>query len=124
VTDHDFTRPSYRAYATGYGLTLAAMRWFWDHYVPDGSRRDERDASPLRAHDLSRLPPAIVLTAECDPLRDEGRAYADRLHAAAVPVTYLEYPGMVHGFMGWASKVPVGRQAFDDVGAKLRELLA
>jgi acetyl esterase len=124
VTDHDFTRPSYRAYASGHGLTLAAMRWFWDHYVPDGSRRDERDASPLRAHDLSRLPPAIVLTAECDPLRDEGRAYADRLRAAAVPVTYLEYPGMVHGFMGWASKLPVGRQAFEDVGAKLRELLA
>ena len=124
VTDHDFTRASYRAYGSGHGLTLAGMRWFWGHYLPEAALRDEPDASPVRARDLSRLPPAIVVTAECDPLRDEGRAYADGLRAAGVPVTYLEYAGMVHGFMGWSSKVPTARRALDKVGAKLREVLA
>ena len=124
VTDHDFTRASYRAYGSGHGLTLAGMRWFWGHYLPEAALRDEPDASPVRARDLSRLPPAIVVTAECDPLRDEGRAYADGLRAAGVPVTYLEYAGMVHGFMGWSSKVPTARRALDEVGAKLREVLA
>ena len=124
VTDHDFTRPSYRAYGTGHGLTERGMRWFWGHYLPDVGRRDEPDASPLRASDFSRLPPAIVVAAECDPLLDEGRAYAERLRGASVPVTTLEYAGMVHGFMSWSSKVPAARRAFDDVGAALRRALA
>ena len=124
VTDHDFTTGSYRAFATGHGLTLAAMRWFWDHYLPDERRRDEPDASPLRAKDLAGLPPAIVVTAECDPLRDEGRAYAERLRAAGVSVQSLEYPGMVHGFMSWASALLTAKRAFDEVGAALRALLA
>jgi acetyl esterase len=124
VTDHDFARPSYERYATGHGLTRAGMRWFWSHYTPDPSRRNEPDASPLRATELHGLPPAIVVTAECDPLRDEGKAYADRLGTAGVPVTYLEYPGMVHGFMGWSAAVPAGRRAFDEVGAALRKALA
>ena len=123
VMDHDFGTSSYRSYATGHGLTLAAMRWFWSHYEPDAARRDAADASPLRARDLTRLPPAIVVTAECDPLHDEGRAYADRLREAGVPVTYLEYQGMVHGFMSWASKVTTARRAFDDVGRLLGSML-
>ena len=124
VTDHDFTTGSYRAFATGHGLTLAAMRWFWGHYLPDERRRDEPDASPLRAKDLAGLPPALLVAAECDPLRDEGRAYADRLRAAGVAVRALEYPGMVHSFMSWASALPAARRAFDEVGAALRALLA
>jgi acetyl esterase/lipase len=124
VTDNDFTRPSYRAYGTGHGLTESGMRWFWDHYLPDVGRRDEPDASPLRASDLSGLPPAIVVAAQCDPLLDEGRAYAERLRGAGVPVTYLEYAGMVHGFMSWSSKVPAARRAFDEFGAALRRALA
>ena len=124
VTDHDFTRASYRSYGKGHGLTAAGMKWFWSHYLPTEKRRDDPNASPLRAPDVSHLPPAIVVTAECDPLRDEGKAYADRLRDAGVPVTYLEYPGMTHGFMGWASAVPAARRAFDEVGDALREALA
>jgi acetyl esterase len=124
VTDHDFGTPSYRANATGYGLTLAGMRWFWDHYAPDPKLRDEPYASPLRAKDLSGLPPAHVITAECDPLCDEGKAYAARLVEAGVPTTYVEYPGMVHGFTSMAMSVPVGRTAIDDMGAALRRALS
>ena len=123
VTDHDMNTASYRRFATGYGLTRAGMTWYWGHYAPDPIRRGEPDASPLRARDLSGLAPAVVVTAECDPLRDEGRAYAERLRAANVPTRSLEYPGMVHGFMGWASAVPTARRAFDEIGAELRALL-
>jgi acetyl esterase len=123
VTDHDFTRPSYVANATGMGLTRRGMEWFWRHYAPDVATRDEPLASPLRAKDLRGLPPAIVVTAECDPLRDEGAAYAERLRQAGVPVIYLEYPGMVHAFMGWSSVVAAGARAFQDVGAELRKAL-
>jgi acetyl esterase len=124
VMDHDLTRGSYERYATGHGLTRAAMQWFWDHYVPDGARRDEPNASPLWAKDLRRLPPAVFVAAECDPLYDEGAAYAERLRQAGIPVTYLEYPGMVHSFMGWSAVVPSGARAFAEVGAELRRALA
>jgi len=124
VTDHDFTRASYAANATGGGLTRAAMEWFWGHYAPDVARRGEPYASPLRAKDLRGLPPAIVVTAECDPLRDEGLAYAERQRSAGVPVTSIEYPGTVHAFMSWSSVVPAGARAFSDVGAALRKALA
>lgn len=123
VLDHDFETPSYRANATGFGLTRSGMRWFWDHYVPDPKLRDEPYASPLRAPDLSGLPPAHIVTAECDPLRDEGEAYAKRLREAGVPVTYVEYPGMVHGFTGMAMTIPMGRAAINDMGAALRDAL-
>ncbi|HEV8669769.1 MAG TPA: alpha/beta hydrolase [Candidatus Limnocylindria bacterium] len=124
VTDHDFETLSYRANATGYGLTRNGMRWFWDHYAPDPKLRSEPYASPLRARDLSGLPRAHVVTAECDPLRDEGKAYAARLIEAGVPTTYVEYPGMVHGFTGMAVTIPMGRTAIDDMGAALRIALA
>ena len=124
VLDHDFARPSYVANATGMGLTRKGMEWFWDLYAPDERTRDEPYASPVHAKDLRGLPPAIVVTAECDPLRDEGAAYADRLRKAGVAVKYLEYPGMVHAFMGWSSEVPQGAKAFEDVARELRALLA
>jgi acetyl esterase len=123
VTDHDFGTPSYRTNARGFGLTRAGMQWFWDHYAPDAKLRDEPYASPLRAKDLSGLPPAHVVTAECDPLRDEGKAYAARLLQSGVPTTYVEYPGMVHGFTSMAMLVPTGRTAIDDMGAALRRAL-
>jgi acetyl esterase len=124
VTDHDFDTPSYRANGTGFGLTMKGMQWFWDLYAPDPKMRDEPYASPLRAKDLSGLPPAHVVTAECDPLRDEGKAYATRLLQAGVPTTYVEYPGMVHGFTAMAMAIPMGRTAIDDMGAALRKALA
>ena len=121
VMDHDFTRASYVRNAKGMGLTRAGMEWFWDHYAPDPAQRDEPFASPLRAVDLRGLPPAIFVVAECDPLRDEAAAYAERLRQAAVPVTFREYAGMVHAFMGWSSVVPTGKRAFAEVGADLRK---
>lgn len=124
VTDHDFDTPSYRVNGSGFGLTRSGMRWFWDNYVPDPKLRDEPYASPLRATDLSGLPPAHIVTAECDPLRDEGKAYATRLREAGVPTTYVEYPGMVHGFTGMAMLIPMGRTAIDDMSAALRKALA
>jgi acetyl esterase len=98
VTDADFERPSYTAPENQLLLTREAMLWFWDHYLPDPSRRLEPDASPLRAADLSNLPPAVVLTAEHDVLRDEGEAYAERLAAAGVPVDFRRHAGQTHGF--------------------------
>jgi len=124
VLDHDFDTSSYRANGAGFGLTLKGMKWFWDLYAPDPKMRDEPYASPLRAKDLSGLPPAHVVTAECDPLRDEGKAYATRLQRAGVATTYVEYPGMVHGFTGMAMSIPMGRTAIDDMGAALRRALA
>ena len=99
VTDYNFETSSYRKNATGYGLTRSAMRWFWNHYVSDADRAREPYASPLRAETHARLPTAFVSTAEYDPLRDEGQAYARRLEAAGVPVELAQYDGMAHGFL-------------------------
>ena len=123
VTDNDFKRASYVTNVKGMGLTRAGMEWFWGHYAPDAAQRDEPYASPLRAKDLRGLPPALFVVAECDPLRDEGAAYAERLRQAGVPVTYREYAGMVHGFMSWSSVVPTAARAFAEVGADLRKRL-
>lgn len=98
VTDADFDRPSYTEPENQTLLTREAMIWFWDHYIPDAARRTEPDASPLRAADLSGLPPAVILTAEHDVLRDEGEAYAERLAAAGVPVDFKRISGQMHGF--------------------------
>ncbi len=98
VTDADFGRPSYVAPENQLLLTREAMVWFWEHYAPDASRRAEADASPLRAADLSGLPPAVVMTAEYDVLRDEGEAYAERLREAGVAVNFMRHEGQTHGF--------------------------
>ena len=92
VTDADFDRPSYVDPENQLLLTREAMVWFWDHYVPDAARRAEPDASPLRAPSLAGLPPAVVLTAEHDVLRDEGEAYADACGPPACPSTSSATP--------------------------------
>ena len=94
VTDSDLSRPSYREFADGYMLTTAMMDWFWDHYA-DPSRRADPRAAPLRGR-LEGLPPAVVVTGEFDPLRDEGLAYAQALEAAGVPVEHICARGHVH----------------------------
>ena len=95
VTDCDMSRPSYAENADGYILTRDLMTWFWDHYADPADRADPR-ASPLRATDLSGLPPAMIVTCEFDPLRDEGQAYADALAAAGVQVDHLRARGQIH----------------------------
>lgn len=122
VTDCNFETGSYRANGTDYGLTEAGMRWFWDCYVSPEQAR-EPYASPLRAVDLSGLPPALVITAEYDPLRDEGEAYGKRLHESGVATTVHRYDGVVHGFVSQAAMVPEGREALAEVGAALRSAL-
>ncbi|MEU9041644.1 MULTISPECIES: alpha/beta hydrolase [unclassified Kitasatospora] len=110
VTDADFDTPSYRRYATGYFLHRDHMRRFWDDYLPEPRRRGEATAAPLRASldQLAGLPPALVVTAEADVLRDEGEAYAARLRAAGVPVVAMRYQGAVHGFLLLAGHCPTG----------------
>jgi len=120
VTDPDFERPSYRENAEGYLLTRDVMEWFWDQYVPDAARRHDPYAAPLRAPDLSGLPPALVVTAEYDPLRDEGEAYARRLEEAGVRVRCRRYPGMIHGFLSFSDVVDQGKEAVAEAGTALR----
>ncbi|MFD6415173.1 alpha/beta hydrolase [Streptomyces sp. NPDC060194] len=101
VTDADFDTASYREFAEGYFLRRDAMRWFWDQYTTDEAERAQITASPLRAttDQLADLPPALVVTAEADVLRDEGEAYAAKLRAAGVPVTALRVQGVIHDFV-------------------------
>jgi acetyl esterase len=91
---------SYAEYANGLNLTRDGMHWFWDHYVPDAGLRSDPRVSPLLASDdaLARVPPALVVTAECDVLRDEGEAYARRLAQLGVPVTAVRFLGTIHNF--------------------------
>jgi acetyl esterase len=124
VTDHDFARASYRDNGKDYFLTTEAMQWFWDHYVPERGRRDDWSAAPLRAEKLSGLPPATVITAGYDPLRDEGEAYAERLREAGVPTTLSRYDGQIHGFVSMLDLLDAGRRAADEIGAVLRGALA
>jgi len=120
VTDCSFETASYRDNAEGYLLTRAAMEFYWRLYLRDESDAADHRASPLRAHDLSNLPAATVITAEYDPLRDEGRAYAERLREAGSPVVYREYAGLVHGFATMAGALDAGRAAVQDAAAELR----
>ena len=112
VTDYGCDTGSYRTYATGYGMLEArSMRWFRDHYLRGEADRLDWRAAPLRAADLSGLPPALVLTAQCDVLHDEGEAYVRRLREAGVDVEYMDYEGMIHGFFTMAPMVGGAVQA-------------
>ncbi|MFE0433867.1 alpha/beta hydrolase [Streptomyces nigra] len=101
VTDASFDTESYHRFAEGYFLRRDAMRWFWDQYTTDAAERAQITASPLRAtvEQLTGLPPALVVTAEADVLRDEGEAYANKLREAGVPVTAVRYQGAIHDFV-------------------------
>ena len=120
VTDADFSRTSYVDNAEGYFLTTSAMKWFWGHYVPDEAGRGEAYCAPLRAGDLAGLPPALVLTAEFDPLRDEGEAYAARLQEAGVSTTLTRYDGMIHGFYSMTGLAPAALEAVEESVAALK----
>jgi len=121
VTDAACDTPSYRENADGYFLTRDAMRWFWGHYVPNEADRGNPYASPLRAADLALLPPALVITAEFDPLRDEGERYAERLRAAGNPVELARYEGMIHGFFAMGGAIDRGNEAVRQSAAALRD---
>lgn len=121
ITDCDFDRPSYRDNAEGYLLTRSTMQWFWQCYVGSDSDMLHPYASPLRAEDLSGLPPALVITAQYDPLRDEGEAYAARLKEAGVPVALTRYDGMIHAFIRRTDVFDQAHVAQGEVCRALRE---
>lgn len=120
VTDHAFDTASYSDNAEGYFLTRDMMKWFWGHYLEQDSDGSNPLASPLRADDLSSLPPATVITAEFDPLRDEGEAYATRLRDAGVPTEVTRYDGMFHGFFGMGAAIDRARDAVAQASKALR----
>lgn len=122
IADYDLNTSSYRDFAEGHLLTRDAMAWFFKHYVPAEAHLEHPYLSPLRAPSHQGLPPALVITAECDPLCDEGNAYAKRLERAGVPVKWSCYPGMIHGFIRRHKLLPAGRQALDEIAAALREI--
>lgn len=120
VIDYNFDTPSYIQNAEGYALTRAVMIWFWGHYLNNADEGQNPLCSPMRAPDLSGLPPALIITAEFDPLRDEGEAYAKRLIESGVPVEYTCYDGMIHTFFGIAG-LDKAKEALGQVGRALKE---
>lgn len=122
VTDTNIDTGSYAANATGYFLERDGMIWFFDHYLKGADRNDPRIA-PLKAASLAGLPKAYVVTAGFDPLRDEGRAYADALKAAGVDTVHVNYDGMIHGFFNLQAAFDVGRDAVKAAAKALKEAL-
>jgi acetyl esterase len=114
--------PSWREKAEGFHLTADGMRWYWDHYLGGADGRAP-DASPLAAGSFGGLPPALVITAEHDPLRDEGEAYAARLRQAGVAASASRHPGVVHGFFRWRAVTPAADAALQEAATALRAAL-
>jgi acetyl esterase len=119
ATDSSRQSASRKEFAEGYFLTKELIDWFWKAYVPAGIDQSDLRLSPLLAKDFKGLPPAFVLTAGYDPLRDEGRAYAERLIDAGVKTTYVNYPGTIHGFFSLTRFLSQGLKANDEAAAVL-----
>lgn len=123
VTDARCDSQSYEDFAEGYLLSAAMMYWFWQQYLQNAEHGDDPLASPLRADRLADLPPTTLFTAEFDPLRDEGEAFALRLREAGVSVHVQRCEGMVHGFISMAPFVERAAHALSDAAADLRRAL-
>ena len=125
VLDQRCQSASYTEFAEGYGLSKSAMLWFWQQYLGNSEDSPIKPLiSPLLAEDISNLPPAHVITASYDVLRDEGEAYVQRLKEAGVPVTHRRYEGMIHGFFHLTSVFDTGQQAGADVAEVIRNATA
>ncbi len=124
ATDLACDSASYKSCGEGFFVTRAAMEWFRGHYLSDPAEIEDPRASPLRAPDLSGVAPALIFTAGIDPLRDEGRAYADRLTAAGVKTVHREFESLIHGFIGMRGALQAAARAMDDMVAGLRHELA
>lgn len=120
VTDLHHHLPSHTLYGSGYRLGHANLLWYREQYLADARQMDDWRASPLRAADLGGLPPAFVITAGFDPLCDEGRRYAERLHEAGISVTHECFRGMIHGFMLMNAHLAAGHHALHRAGQALR----
>jgi acetyl esterase len=123
ATDHGCSWPSCRENEDGPGFRTSEMLWFWDQYLTEPDRAAEPDCCPLRAPDLSGAAAALVLTAEYDPLRDEGDAYARALRAAGVTVSLHRYDGLIHGFLRMPSVTARADQALTLIADTVRDAL-
>jgi len=124
ITDYNINTGSYTAFADGFFLTRSEMAWYWEHYVEKAEDRRHPHASPCREADLGRLPPALLITAEFDVLRDEAEAYARHLQAAGGAVKLRRYDGMIHGFIRRYPFFDQGRAAIAEIGRELRTALS
>lgn len=123
ATELTGSHASHKTFADGFFLTHREMNWFMGHYLPAGTDWSTPDASPLSEKDLSGVCPALVYTAGFDPLRDEGKAYADKLVGAGVTAQYREFPSMVHGFIQMGGAVDAARRGIDEMAADVKAAL-
>jgi acetyl esterase len=124
MTDALAATPSRREFASGHLLEQRALDWYYGHFLPEGADQTDPLISPLRAQDLSGLPPAYVMVAGCDPLHDEGVAYAQKLRAAGVATTVVDYPGQLHSFVNLLAVFPKAREALTDAAKAVRVAFA
>lgn len=120
ITNHAFNTQSYKECANGYYLTTEDMKWFWSHYLREQTHGGNPYASPFEAKNLSGIPPALIITAGFDPLRDEGEAYAARLQGAGVSTRLIRYDSMVHGFLDFTD-LKQTKAAIDETALELRK---
>ncbi|MBD1380557.1 alpha/beta hydrolase [Bacillus sp. IB182487] len=122
VTNHACDTPSFQA-DYSYNLTKEKMVWFWSHYLKNEEEGFDQYASPLRAESLIGMPKTLLITAELDPLRDEGKLYAKRLQEQLIEVDYVNYPGLVHSFINMIGEAETAKRAVDDIVERFRELI-
>ena len=121
--DFALDTPSHRELTDGHIIPRDRIVWYMEQYLPAGADLNDPHASPLREPDLHGQPPALIITAGFDPLRDEGAAYAERLRAAGVDVVYHEYRGQIHAFLSLTKTIPQGMDCTWEIGAYLQERL-
>lgn len=124
ATNAGFDTTSYHQNAVGLGLTRDRMIYYWKNYLSSADDADNSYACPLRAKDLRGLPPALIVTAEFDPLRDDGEAYAARLHRAGVAVQCVRYRAMIHGFLHFGAGFERSRQGLDQLADAIKTRVA
>ena len=121
VTDMSDDSDSYRRFANGYNPTADMMRWFMRSYLNGDDERTNPPAAPFRARDVSAVAPALILTASHDPLLDDGIRYGEKLCAAGVPATHINYSGQIHGFWNFSARIDAAHEARAEACAALRE---
>jgi acetyl esterase len=124
AVDFGTDTPSHKELADGHVIPRDRILWYTEQYLRDERDRTDLRASPLRAPSLAGQPPTLIVTGGFDPLRDEGKAYADRLRAAGVEVVYREFPGQIHAFVSLTKAIPQGMTATLEVAEFLRKRLA
>ena len=120
--DRKFETDSYKVHATGYGLSTQAMQWFWDQYLQSSEHDANPYAAPMQAKSFKGLAPAIIMTAEYDPLLSDGEKYAALLEGAGVPVLYKGFEGMIHGFFTNMAVTPVATDAIDFLAYEVKKI--